>query len=803
MIQPRRTGIDCAGSPLTFRTMIQRPWEDDPLPQDQVQEIFNRQVYGTAVLAGLANVCNAVAILTLAVVVIPASMTVFRPVWTLVALVAALNSTFWWVPASRRAERMATRTDLAILLVEVVGISIVHGVLMVHVGRAIDGERVVILMATLAGIVGCGAIALSLLRSVALTWVFANAAAIIIALLIRPEIGGVVLPGQMAVYALALYLGIAYLSASFELRCRAELAADAERAVVSLLLDEFEDGAQDFRWRIDGRGRLVGVTGRLAEQAGRPAHVLEGMSLDRLLRDLTSETGEPGRLAVEVLAERLTLDRPLREVVVPVKVGGVARWWSLSANPARGGRDGSSGGWHGVGSDVTASRRQAEEIRRLVDQDSLTGLANRHRLHEALADLLDGAGRQPVALAIVDLDNFKTVNDTLGHPFGDQVLVAVAGRLAGALSERDLCARLGGDEFAVVLPDCTAAEVLGRIEGALGRLRPPLAIGGTRLEVRASVGYASFPADAATAEELVMVADLALYEAKDRGRDQVCGFVPDLRRRAQVRGDALHELGIAIGRDDFELHFQPIVEVRSGRVVSLEALVRWRHPDRGLVGPADFIQVAEETGLIVAIGQRVLARAFAAAAEWPDDIHVAVNVSPVELGAAGFDESFATQLELAGLDPGRVEVEVTESALVDDVGIGVLGRLRDRGAQVVVDDFGTGFSSFAMLQRGRVDQLKIDRGFISQIGGADPEPAVAVIRAILQAARALGLRVVAEGVETMEQRIMLDRLGCDLLQGFHESRPMPAEAVAGFLARRRAGLRPVSGSAGAGDPVRR
>jgi diguanylate cyclase (GGDEF)-like protein len=386
----------------------------------------------------------------------------------------------------------------------------------------------------------------------------------------------------------------------------------------------------------------------------------------------------------------------------------------------------------------------------------------------------------------LDLDNFKTVNDSLGHHAGDQLLCEVADRLAGAVGHADLVARQGGDEFVVLLTGTGGQEDAARVAGKLLDLfGTPMLINGHKVAVSCSIGIGLFPGDGVTADELIRHADVAMYHAKDSGRRNYQFFAPGMSRRSFEALDQEHLLRDALAQEQFVLHYQPQVDATDGRLTGMEALVRWQHPSRGLVGPADFIPFAEQRGLIAAIGRWVVAQACRQLKAWHDGGHprvpVAVNLSAIEFRQRDLVSSIARALQETGLEPRYLEIELTESALLEHGGnIGErLHALKALGVRLAIDDFGTGYSSLAYLKRYPIDRLKIDRSFV-QDTPQDPDD-VAIVTAILQMAHALKLATAAEGVETIAQLALLQRLGCGDCQGFLVSRPMAPHQMEQFL----------------------
>ena len=386
----------------------------------------------------------------------------------------------------------------------------------------------------------------------------------------------------------------------------------------------------------------------------------------------------------------------------------------------------------------------------------------------------------------LDLDRFKQVNDTLGHPVGDALLCAVADRLRGMVRATDTVARLGGDEFAIVQTDIGGPDDASLLaQRIIDHLSAPYDVAGHRVVIGASVGIALGHAGARDVDTLLRNGDLALYRAKQEGRGAFRFFEPDMDARAQARRHLEMELRAALERDEFELFYQPLISVRDRRIAAFEALIRWRHPSRGLVPPDSFIPLAEEIGLIVPLGGWVLHTACREAAGWPDGIGVAVNISPVQFSRGDVLGQVTAALRDSGLPASRLEVEITETALLHDgaATLATLQGLRARGVSISMDDFGTGYSSLSYLKRFPLDTIKIDRSFVNDIA-TDPDD-LEIIRTIIQMGHSLRRRIVAEGVETEEQRKLLRKLKCDEMQGYLVSPPVPASEIDRMLSEGR------------------
>jgi diguanylate cyclase (GGDEF)-like protein len=436
----------------------------------------------------------------------------------------------------------------------------------------------------------------------------------------------------------------------------------------------------------------------------------------------------------------------------------------------------SDGGWVATHDDITEQRRAQADIERMARCDALTGLPNRLQFRERLSEALHTAGPDnPVAVLCIDLDRFKAVNDTLGHPVGDQLLRAASQRLRQVSRQPDLVARLGGDEFAIIqvgAPQPAAALALA--ERLVATIGEAFELTGHQVQVGASVGIALIDTTERDPDEVLKQSDLALYDAKARGRGRHSVYREAMVEQARERRTLETDLRDAELRGELELHYQPIVSLPSGRIVAFEALMRWRHPTRGMVMPGVFIPLAEETGLIEQLGAWALNEAFQEAKTWPASVGIAVNLSPVQVKNGRLQAVVGAALRASGLEPGRVELEITESVHLDEDS-GNLERLRELhalGVRISLDDFGVGYSSLSYLRSFPFSKIKIDRSFVNDI--VDNGEAAAIVRAISTLGSNLGMVITAEGVERPEQLHRLIELGCDEAQGYFFGRPQPA-----------------------------
>jgi diguanylate cyclase (GGDEF)-like protein len=522
----------------------------------------------------------------------------------------------------------------------------------------------------------------------------------------------------------------------------------------------------------DSKHRLVVANARYAEMYGlTPEEVAPGTTLKQILEHRIAKGYLAGRSSDELLKSMLnrTPEKKAAQYTSSLHDG---RCITVSVQPM------ADGGTVTTHQDITEQRRSEAKIAHMALHDALTGLPNRVLLNERLESALARLkGNDIVAVHLLDLDLFKNVNDTLGHPAGDKLLKMVTARLRARVSEADTVARMGGDEFAIVQTSITqpvnATALALRIIDALSE---PFEIEGQQVIIGTSVGIAVGPADGADPDQLLRNADLALYRAKGDGRGTHCFFEPEMDAQMQARRGMEYDLRRALVEGEFELHYQPAVNLEDNAISGFEALIRWRHPHKGMIQPGTFIPVAEENGFIIPLGEWAIREACAAAAKWPDHTKIAVNLSPVQFRSTGLVQTVMSALATSRLRAERLELEITETTLLQEseATLGVLYQLRELGVRIALDDFGTGYSSLSHLQSFPFDRIKIDRSFIKDIEGAG---SLNIVRAVAALAKGLGMETTAEGVETQQQLDAVKLEGCTEMQGFLFSRALPAHEI--------------------------
>jgi diguanylate cyclase (GGDEF)-like protein/PAS domain S-box-containing protein len=533
--------------------------------------------------------------------------------------------------------------------------------------------------------------------------------------------------------------------------------------------------SSDWYWEQDQEFRFVTVTGGFGEKAG--------VAFERYVGKTRWETidGMADSDWGQAHIDDVRAHRRFSELEYATRADdGGTRWFSVNGEPMFDER-GQFTGYRGTGTDITARKLSEQRIHHVAQHDVLTGLPNRSLLQDRLNQAIAYSTRcfHPVWVMLIDLDRFKFVNDSMGHKAGDVLLVTVAARLRSSLRDTDTVARLSGDEFVVILTEHEDQKLsVDVVQRLMDSVAQPVMLGSKEFFVTCSIGVAVYPTDGAPADSLIEHADIAMYRAKKLGRNNFQFYTPAMNEEAMERVRIESALRNALERDEFVLHYQPQVDLASGEIVGMEALIRWQHPEMGMVAPSRFIGVAEETGLIVQIGAWVMRAACQQNQAWQQaglgKLRVAVNLSARQFGAANLIADIRQVLAETGLAPACLEIELTESLFMSDVTLAVelLHGMKALGVKLSIDDFGTGYSSLSYLSRFPIDVLKIDRSFVAEITRDSND--AAIVASIIALAHNLKLAVIAEGVETEEQLDYLRRHGCDQMQGYFFSRPLPA-----------------------------
>jgi len=569
--------------------------------------------------------------------------------------------------------------------------------------------------------------------------------------------------------AVTLYSTIFNLFYSFATRRLRTRVLKETKDTVEILLKDFDEQGSDWLWEVDSDGRIVQPSHRFHEAAGHPQANLSRTSLIDLF------VSSPERDRLQAIIEK---PEAFRRLVVELRSEGAARWWSISGRPNVN-KFGETIGLRGVATDATEAKQANAKIAYMAHYDGLTDLPNRVLFNEKLSRAL--TRRQPnqiVAVLYLDLDRFKSINDAMGHDTGDHVLKVTADRISASVGVTDLAARFGGDEFAVLVTSATTREDVVRLSlNIIDSLSQPIMLDSQQINSGTSIGIAFAGEGEATAEDLLKHADLALYDAKSRGGHIALTFHPKMYEAMLVKRSIEADLGAAIMQNELELYYQPLICIKSNETVAYEALLRWNHKRHGQIQPSVFIPIAEETGLIVQIGEWVIRNALAEVAKWPEHLSVSVNLSPVQMRSPNIIPTIVNALASTGVSPDRLEIEITESVLMNDSesNLALLHRFKSLGIRVSLDDFGTGYSSLNYLRSFPFDKIKIDRCFVEDI--AERADCQAIIHAVLSLATSLNMTTTAEGIENEEQLALLRADGCDQAQGYLFSRPMPANTL--------------------------
>ncbi len=633
-----------------------------------------------------------------------------------------------------------------------------------------DSQGQMVMGIILAGMMFAGAFLLSRVPDAALSFITPVGIGMVISMQFQQN------PQSQYVSVLAIvYLGILMLAVrlthkQFVEQHLNEAAVQEQSQLIGLLLRDFEESTSDWLWQTNQKGCLQDI----------PLVFDGAVDTDNVMKAGTPLVSlfQPDE-ALKVLETSLSRRQGFRDLVLRVKADDPVneRWWSVTGKPTF--ENEVFKGFRGVAADITQSKEIEDRIAYMAHYDGLTGLPNRMTMQE----YLEKATRRPLqagverALIWLDLDNFKWVNDTLGHPAGDELLQSASARLSELCIDQDVVARISGDEFAMIVERPAPGGLEAFLEKLTERMAQPYDLWGSTANCSASAGVRLFDAYTTDTRQMLKHADLALYQAKKQGKATWCMFTGELDDRARARQQIEHDLHRALDQNELRVYFQPLVDATSHEMIGCETLLRWQHPKRGLVFPGEFIEHAEDNGLITRMGDWVIRAALAEARRLPEHVRISVNISPLQIHSASLVSTIVQAIAANNIDPSRLELEITESVLMSDTEFTLqrLHQIKNLGVRIALDDFGTGFSSLSYLRSFPFDKIKIDKSFVTDLESRVDSRAITV--ATLNLAKTLGMRCTAEGVETQFQADFLRDHGCDELQGFFISRAQPLDKL--------------------------
>ena len=703
----------------------------------------------------------------------------------------AVWSNWRWIKSPNKESLTSGTLTLATILSAMGGL-LLATVPLVLFAPASPDERLLV-VSICAGVLSVG-ITLAALPRASFSFVTPVALASFYALISTGEWTNVLLAFLLIVYVTFLGSLSLYLSRLVRSRAVDRINLHRERALTAVLLREFEDNASDWLWEADAHMRLIHVPDRIVAMLPMPMDRVRSQRA----RDILAEIVMPdSRIDLARMVELVAERKSFRDIMLHVSLSGQERWWLISGKPSYDHHNNFTG-YRGVGSDSTDKKRAEDKLHYLALHDGMTNLANRtlfvRKLEEASASL-EVIGK--FAVFCLDLDEFKLVNDSFGHGVGDALLVQVASRMRELLPPEICLARLAGDEFALLVTGeeaCRRDRLTDLGQSIIEVLARPFHLDSVNAHIGVSIGVAVAPEDGV--EETLRRADLALYQSKRHGKNTMHFYQADMDQVRDARRMLAADLRTALSTGEFVLHFQPMVHAVTRKIQGFEALVRWQHKTRGLVPPAEFIPLAEETGIIVPMGEWIIREACRVAQGWPVALRVAVNLSPVQFRHSDLPGVVDRALKDTGLDPGRLELELTESAFLEDSEEteNTLHRLHALGVLLSLDDFGTGYSSLSYLRRIAFDKVKIDRSFVKYLPSDSRD--LSIVRAVVDIASHMGMAITAEGVETDEQSRCLLQQGCHQLQGYLFSRPVTEDQAVAMMAAMVEAGEPVVAKAG-------
>ena len=727
-------------------------------------------------------------------------------IWSVVLITAIFLGTRAWLQQRRRpSPTHVSMRALRNATWHAIALGSIWGILPIMTFNQADPANTLLLTTICTGMICAGGFALATVPQAAIGFVCALTLGCEIAIFHDSLTAHWDLAILLLLYAFIIIFAVIASAKTFGARLMAEAGAEHQQQLISLLLHDFESHASDWLWELDTTGYLLSPSKKLIALFGKDENKITHIPFVKLFDEEYARIELLDNNPINQLEQHFASRTPFRELVIPILIQGERRWWQLTAKPLLNTKEQFTG-WRGVGSDATEKRNAELEMRRLANYDSLTNLANRHYFYMQLEALRKQDQFVPFTIFFLDLDNFKNVNDSLGHGVGDLVLKNIAQRLIKTVRNNDLLARLGGDEFAIISHGEDSATHASQLaQRLLNTFVAPCIINGKNLQIGCSIGIALAPDHGPDIETLLKNADMALYAAKSAGRNTFRFYEPGMEVVAQKKLHLLNDMRAALEEhaatnkllnkafsedliwpptpiiSQFEIFFQPQIKLATREVIGFEALLRWNHPELGLISPAHFIPLAEESNLIIPIGTWVLVEACKYAARWPKRWRIAINLSAVQFREGNVVQVVRWALQISRLAPERLELEITESLLIQDniAAQETLTALRKLGVRIALDDFGTGYSSLAYLRSFPLNKLKIDRSFVTAL--SKDTSALAIVNAIIKLAEALDLDTTAEGIESQEEANILQSCGCSDAQGFYFGRPLPLQEALAYV----------------------
>lgn len=762
-----------------FHSLLARLNFDVGSDEEIASKIRAYQIDSVVRVTPLMMAANIISAMIIVAYLYPRTGSQFLLAWGAVICGIALYGLVHWHKRRRRSLVVrASRRGIARMTANALVLGAAWAALPAVIYPGADVETRLITTAVIAGMLGGGSMVMYVVPPAMYVWIGAIGSGTGYGLLTSGRSGDMATAFLLLMFTVALARSGYSMSRIFVANRMASLQVKDQATTIAMLLNDFSESTRDWLWETDAQGQIIRGGEHFCKQGG---FTLESLRPDAQGADRQSCKLIGGHNTLDTLWTSFKTMTPFEGVLFQIRDGGESRWISLSGKPMLD-EDARFLGFRGVASDVTEQKEVEERIAYLAYNDALTGLVNRATFRSALDAIAETGAESTPAVLYVDLDGFKPVNDSYGHNAGDSLLVEVGQRLRRAVGERDIVARLGGDEFAILARSATTTQSASALaENIIDAVNEPFSLEGNVMQISTSIGVAFAGRDGSGANTLLHNADLALYRAKSESKGAFRFYEIEMDEVVRQRRTLEHDLREAVRVKSLTLAFQPLIDAETETTTGFEALVRWLHPVHGQIPPDDFIPVAERIGLISQIGQWVLMEACNQAADWPENLRVAVNLSPQQFRDGQVVDHVKWALDTSGLAPERLELEITESLFIqntDDVML-ALAQLKEIGVSIALDDFGTGYSSLSYLLKFPFDKLKIDRTFISSIN----EDAVArdVLEAITKLGRILNLSVTAEGVETHDQAESLKAMACTHFQGFHFGRPLGPADLSAYL----------------------